>query len=590
MLANPDIAPSASINRWIVSILVFQFELVHVPGESHGPDGLSRRRKQPDNEEEPEDDEFDNWIDQVNGFLHMVLPTSTRKFDQPPLTIYISYSAYVNSEGQQIDRIDNDNEAEANSDDESYAIVPRTEAARKADDRVVKVREWHESLKRPDGFSDAEYELFVKYCVEFFVAQGKLWKKNYKGEHKLVVPQERRLFLLTMAHDDIGHRGFYATHALVSQRYWWPQMSNDIAWFVKTCEMCQLRKTQKVSIPPVVAVPAPLFAKIYVDTMHLPPSSGYKFIVQGRCSLVHYPEFDMLRKETGRVIGEWLMKCFVYRWGTLVEIVSDNGAPFVKALEYIEAKYHIKHIRISGYNSRANGIVERAHFDVREALFKVADGESSKWSAVAYSVFWADRVTVRRCMGCSPYFAVTGTHPLLPLDIVEASYLLPPPESVLSTTDLIARRAITLQKRRTQLAEIHSKVYEARRKAAIKFEKEHAKSIRKYDFKLGDLVLMRHMAIEKSLNKKMKPRYLGPLIVIAKNKGGAYIIAELDGTLFDRPIAAFRLIPYFARRRIALPPLKDLLDVSKKRLDELRESTSIDLDELFEDEFDVDDT
>ena len=30
MLANPDIHPSASINRWIVSILTFHFELVHV--------------------------------------------------------------------------------------------------------------------------------------------------------------------------------------------------------------------------------------------------------------------------------------------------------------------------------------------------------------------------------------------------------------------------------------------------------------------------------------------------------------------------------------------------------------------------------
>ena len=186
-------------------------------------------------------------------------------------------------------------------------------------------------------------------------------------------------------------------------------------------------------------------------------------------------------------------------------------------------------------------------------------------------------------MGCSPYFAVTGMHPLLPLNIVEASYLLPPPESILSTTDLIARRAITLQKRRTQLAEIHSKVYEARRKAAIKFEKEHANSIRDYNFKLGDLVLMRNTAIEKALNKKMKPRYLGPLIVISKNKGGAYIIAELDGTLFDRPIAAFQLVPYFARKRIALPPLKDLLDISKERLDKLRKSTSADLDELLDD-------
>ena len=59
---------------------------------------------------------------------------------------------------------------------------------------------------------------------------------------------------------------------------------------------------------------------------------------------------------------------------------------------------------------------------------------------------WADRITVRRRMGCSPYFTVTGTHPLLPLDITEATYLLPPPDAPLSTTDLIATHAVALQK------------------------------------------------------------------------------------------------------------------------------------------------
>ena len=49
-------------------------------------------------------------------------------------------------------------------------------------------------------------------------------------------------------------------------------------------------------------------------------------------------------------------------------------------------------------------------------------------------------------MGCSPYFAVTGTHPLLPLDIAEATYLLPPPDAPMSMTTLIADCAIALQK------------------------------------------------------------------------------------------------------------------------------------------------
>ena len=125
--------------------------------------------------------------------------------------------------------------------------------------------------------------------------------------------------------------------------------------------------------------------------MYMPCSGGYSYIIQGRCSLTHYPEFRMLRKETAQALGNWIFQDIICSWGMLVEIVSDNGKPFVVALGYIEKKYHIKHIRISGYNSRANGIVEQSHFNVRQALFKTADGEQGKWSQVAYSAFWSER-------------------------------------------------------------------------------------------------------------------------------------------------------------------------------------------------------
>ena len=90
------------------------------------------------------------------------------------------------------------------------------------------------------------------------------------------------------------------------------------------------------------------------------------------------------------------------------------------------------------------------------------------------------------------------------------------------------------------------KGWQARLNAAIRFKKEHAATIKDYNFKLGDLVLERHMKIKKVLNTKMRPRYLGPLIVISCNKGGTYILAELNGTLYHQPITAFRVIPYFA--------------------------------------------
>jgi hypothetical protein len=330
-----------------------------------------------------------------------------------------------------------------------------------------------------------------------------------------------------------------------------------------------------VAIPPVVATPAPLFAKIYVDTMHMPKSGGFKFIVQGRCSLTHFVEFRPLRTETAMTLGDWLFEDVVCRWGTISEIVTDNGPPFVKALDYLKKKYHIHHIRISGYNSRANGLVERSHFDVRQALYKAVDGVQSQWSRAVYSVFWADRITIRRRMGCSPYFAATGTHPILPLDIAEATYLLPPPTSTLSTTDLIVSRAIALQKRRSHLSALNSKVMAARVQAAVRFEREHSATIRDFDFSRGDLVLVRNTAIEKALNRKMRARYLGPLVVVSRNKGGAYIICELNGSVFDRPVAAFRVVPYFARKAITIPDLTEYLDISTDRLRDMESSASI---------------
>ena len=79
----------------------------------------------------------------------------------------------------------------------------------------------------------------------------------------------------------------------------------------------------------------------------------------------------------------------------------------------------------------------------------------------------------------------------------------------------------------------------------------------------------------------MRPRYTGPIIVISRNRGGAYIVAELNGSLYDRPLAAFRLIPYFARSHIHLPPLED---VSIGRLRELEHTTLEDTDEFFRQE------
>jgi hypothetical protein len=65
---------------------------------------------------------------------------------------------------------------------------------------------------------------------------------------------------------------------------------------------------------------------------------------------------------------------------------------------------------------------------------------------------------------------------------------------------------------------------------------------------------MHNTQIKKSLNKKMCTRYIGPLIVISRNYGSAYILSELDGTVLHHPIAAFHLLVR-GHQSISLPYL-----------------------------------
>ena len=99
MLSNPDISPSASMNWWILSNLMFHFMLVHVPGTHHGPDGLSCQRSQPGDEEELEDN-FDDWINQVNGFIHFINDNPAHRMaisTLPPVMCFVTTIKQGNS-------------------------------------------------------------------------------------------------------------------------------------------------------------------------------------------------------------------------------------------------------------------------------------------------------------------------------------------------------------------------------------------------------------------------------------------------------------------------------------------------------------
>jgi hypothetical protein len=68
----------------------------------------------------------------------------------------------------------------------------------------------------------------------------------------------------------------------------------------------------------------------------------------------------------------------------------------------------------------------------------------------------------------------------------------------------------------------------------------------------------------------MATRYFGPVIVIRRTKGGSYIVAEMDESVFQSKIVQFRVVPFEQRKSIQLPDnIHDLIDLSAETLAEL---------------------
>jgi hypothetical protein len=625
MLENPDLMPNATINRWIDAITMFHFTLRHKAGATFGPDGLSRRPKHDDDpvyelcsddEEieveipnfevadptEPQPLPIEDFVDQIDtrgGYLQGIakepedfakeLETADLQREEERRHLQLGLDkadkGLPNEQLQYVQQLVNALALPVEKPDEDkdnyYAEEHRSVGALEQDMMMPHINKWLKNRNyKPKGFDERRLKKMQRLGSRCLFYKDRLYRRGVESQHRLFVEKNKRTYMMTAAHDHNGHRGFFATKALLTQRFWWPEMERDINQFVKTCHPCQERQKLLVKIPPTKTHTPSIFEVLHADVMHMTPASnGYKFIAHGRDGLMSYVEGRALKQETGRAIALWLYEDILCRWGGLRVIATDNGAPFRSALDWIEKKWGICHITISPYNSQANGAVERPHWDIRQMLYKATGAENtSQWYWFFHAVLWADRVSVRKRLGCSPYFLLTGAHPILPLDAKEATWLVDPPIGVITEEELIGMRARALAKHRIHVEQMRQRIDKDKLRRLEAYERDFAAVIKDFRFQPADLVLMRNTAIEKSLDKKMKARYNGPMIVIRETKKGAYILAEMTGAVLQHKVARFRVVPYFARRRIEIPEgIMKIIDLDEAGLDVIEAQPEDDL-------------
>ncbi len=101
---------------------------------------------------------------------------------------------------------------------------------------------------------------------------------------------------------------------------------------------------------------------------------------------------------------------------------------------------------------------------------------------------WVDWITVRKRMGCSPFFAVNGAHPILPLDVLEATWLVNYHGQILEDWELQGLCAIALKKHADKVGEMRNTMDKKKKQETLKYATMQVNKIKSYNFKRGDLV------------------------------------------------------------------------------------------------------
>jgi hypothetical protein len=145
----------------------------------------------------------------------------------------------------------------------------------------------------------------------------------------------------------------------------------------------------------------------------LPPSRGhtYLFTIIDRTS--RWPEAIPLASITAAYCARVLFAGWVSRFGVPATITSDRGAQFTSALwAGLCSLLNIQHSAMTAYHPQSNGLVERFHRPLKDALRSWA--AAADWHDHLPWVLLGIRTAFREDSEFSPAEAVYGSQLVLP--------------------------------------------------------------------------------------------------------------------------------------------------------------------------------
>jgi transposase InsO family protein len=274
------------------------------------------------------------------------------------------------------------------------------------------------------------------------------------GTFRPLVPRDLRRQVFDHLHG-AAHPGMRASRRLIASRFVWKGLSTDVTAWARSCLHCQRAKVHRhVQVPPQhIPVPTRRFSHIHVDLVGpLPASRGYTYLFTIMDRTSRWPEAIPLNSTTTVCCANALFQGWVSRFGVPAVITSDRGAQFPSALWASLCNLRdIQHNQTTAYHPQSNGLVERFHRRLKDALR--ARCAASNWMDHLPWVLLGLRSAAREDDNTTPAKAVFGSELILPGQFLNSPELpsaefLTQFSKTLSSAEIVSARHNTAAARR----------------------------------------------------------------------------------------------------------------------------------------------
>jgi hypothetical protein len=338
-------------------------------------------------------------------------------------------------------------------------------------------------------------------------------------------------------------------------------MYEYIARYVKFCKECQFRDPGRVQEPLHPTWTSTAWHKVGIDITHMPKDEGKEYLVQARCDACGWPEAAALGAATAKNVAAFIFQDIICRWGVVAIMVIDGGPENRPIEEILLKRYKVKVHLISAYNAKGNGMIEAAHKLLKGALSKMTDGTGKGWVKLLPLALSAERSTVRRSTGMTPYRFLMGQEAILPIELELPTWMTLEWNTVRTTEDLIAMRARQIDRRDEDIQEAAYRLERLRKQNKEYFDEHHV--LRDEPLSRGEIVLLHNTKQSQDFSNRVKLawRWLGPYRIRHVNKNGSYALEELDGTEMKGTVNGNRLKKYYTLEEFskAMPEAMEII-------------------------------